>query len=188
MARSNAKTPAAYLASLPADRRATIAKVRKVVNAHMTVLRSSAIMLAALIATGTAAAQERKITRRELPPAVERAVAAQSQGATICGFSEEKEDGRTYYEMELRVNGRTRDVTMDSSGAVVMVEEEVELSSLSAVVQAGLKAAAGAGTITLIESVTREGRLVFYEGHVVTDGKESEIKVGPDGKLLPPEP
>jgi len=35
MARSNARTPAAYLASLPADRRATIAKVRRVVNQHM---------------------------------------------------------------------------------------------------------------------------------------------------------
>lgn len=35
MARSASKTPAAYLASLPADRRATIAAVRDVVNAHM---------------------------------------------------------------------------------------------------------------------------------------------------------
>lgn len=35
MARSNAKTPAAYLASLPPDRRATIAAVRKVVKKHM---------------------------------------------------------------------------------------------------------------------------------------------------------
>ena len=35
MARSNAKTPAAYLASLPADRRATIAAVRTVVKKHM---------------------------------------------------------------------------------------------------------------------------------------------------------
>jgi len=35
MARSNAKTPAAYLASLPLDRRAALAAVRKVVNQHM---------------------------------------------------------------------------------------------------------------------------------------------------------
>jgi hypothetical protein len=35
MARSTAKTPAAYLASLPADRRATISAVRNVVNQHM---------------------------------------------------------------------------------------------------------------------------------------------------------
>lgn len=152
----------------------------------MTLLRSSAITLATLIATGTASAQERKITRRELPPGVARAVPAQSQGATIVGFSEEKEDGRTFYEMELRVNGRTRDVTMDSSGAVVMVEEEVELSALPAEVQATFKAAAGTGKITLVESITKDGRLVAYEAHVVTNGKASEIKVGPDGKLLPP--
>lgn len=35
MARSNAKTPAAYLAALPAERRRAIAAVRKVVKTHM---------------------------------------------------------------------------------------------------------------------------------------------------------
>ena len=35
MARSSAKTPSEYLASLPADRRATIGAVRKVVNKNM---------------------------------------------------------------------------------------------------------------------------------------------------------
>jgi len=35
MARSNAQTPAAYLASLPPERRKAIAAVRKVVRAHM---------------------------------------------------------------------------------------------------------------------------------------------------------
>lgn len=146
------------------------------------------LLTIAAVVAAPLAAQERKITRRELPPAVERTVVTQSQGATIRGFSEEKEDGRTFYEMELRVNGRTRDVTMDSSGAVIMIEEEVELASLPAAVQTALKGAAGAGRITLVESVTKGGKIVFYEAHVTTDGNETEIKVGPDGKLLPSDP
>ena len=60
----------------------------------MTMLRSSAVVLATLIATGTATAQERKVTRRELPPTVARTVTAQSQGATVRGFAEEKETVR----------------------------------------------------------------------------------------------
>jgi uncharacterized membrane protein YkoI len=128
--------------------------------------------------------QERKITRQELPAAVARAVTEHSKGGTIIGFSEEKEAGRTFYEMELRINGRTRDVTMDSSGAVVMVEEEVVLSELSAAVQAGLQKAAAAGRITLVESIARGGRVVAYEAHVETGGKESEIKVDPDGNVI----
>lgn len=141
----------------------------------------------ALAAASSVAAQERKISRRELPPAVQRTVVTESRGAMVRGFSEEKEEGRTYYEMELRLNGRTRDVTMDSSGAVIMVEQEVALGTLPAAVQAGLKSAAGAGRIALVESITKGGKLVAYEGHVNTNGKWSEVKVGPDGKPLPSE-
>lgn len=88
-------------------------------------------------------------------------------------------------EMELRQNGRTRDVTMDSSGAVMMVEQEVALGTLPAAVQAGLKDAVGAGRIALVESITKGGKLVAYEAHVRTNGKESEINVGPDGTIIP---
>ena len=46
--------------------------------------------LAILTGVRGAAAQEKKITRAELPPAVEKTVAGQSQGATIRGFSASK--------------------------------------------------------------------------------------------------
>ena len=47
--------------------------------------------------------QEKKIERKDLPPAVE--VAAESVQAEIRGFSVEKKKGKTYYEMQLAVNG-----------------------------------------------------------------------------------
>jgi hypothetical protein len=150
----------------------------------MTLLQSSAVVLAALIVTGTASAQERKITRRDLPPAVARTVQSESRGARVLGFSEEKENGQTLYEAELMVNGRSRDLLIDTSGTVVEVEEQVKLSSLPAAVQAGLRAGAGRGKITKVESLTKRGQLVAYEAHVNTNGKSSEVEVGPDGKPL----
>ena len=84
--------------------------------------------------------------------------------------------------MELRVNGHGKDVTIDSTGAVVEVEEEVALATLPEAVQAGLRAGAGAGTIRLVESVSKGGQIVMYEAHVVNGAKRSEVKVGPDGK------
>jgi len=137
-----------------------------------------------LLVAGTAAAQERKITRADLPAAVERTVAAQSQGATIRGFAEEKEKGQTFYEVELTVAGHTKDVLIDASGAVVEVEEQVEVSALPAPVRTALLARAGAGKIETVESLTKRGTLVAYEAHLVTNGKRSEIQVGPDGKRL----
>jgi hypothetical protein len=129
-------------------------------------------------------AQEKKIKRSDLPPAVEKTVAAQSSGATIRGFAQENENGQTYYEAELLVNGHRKDVLMDASGAVVEIEEEVPIDALPAAVKTGLVAKAGAGKIFKVESVKKHDKLVAYEAHVNTNGKRSEVQVGPDGKPL----
>lgn len=137
-----------------------------------------------LLVGGTALGQEKKIKRSELPAAVEKTVQAQSQGATVRGFSEEKENGQTFYEAEMMVNGHTRDVLMDANGMVVEVEEEVVQDQLPAEVKAGLAAKAGKGKVTKVESITKKDKLVAYEALVTTDGKRSEVQVGPDGKPL----
>ena len=129
-------------------------------------------------------AQEKNIKRSDLPPAVERTVSAQSQGATVHGFTQEKENGQTFYEAEMTVNGLSRDVLIDPSGAVVDVEEQVELPSLAESVKDGLQAKAGKGKIVKVESITKHDKLVAYEAQVVTGGKKSEVQVGPDGKPL----
>ena len=143
-------------------------------------------MLAVLALTTLAVGddQEKKIKRADLPPAVEKTVVAVSQGATIKGFSEEVENGQTLYEAELTVNGHGKDVNIDSSGAVVEVEEQVEMDSLPAAVKEGLQAKAGKGKIIKVESITKHDKLVAYEAQVRTDGKKSEVQVGPDGKPL----
>ena len=141
-------------------------------------------LVAALLLVGTASGQDKRIKRSALPPAVERAVREQSEGTTIRGFSQERENGQTMYEAELTVHGLTKDVLMDSTGAVVEVEQQVRIASLPAAVAAGLKAQAGKGRITKVETITKRGTLVAYEARVVTHGKRSAIQVGPDGKPL----
>ena len=126
----------------------------------------------------------KKIKRSDLPAAVEKAVATQSQGATIRGFSEEKEKGQTLYEAQMTVNGHTKDVLMDATGAIVEVEERVAIDSLPPAVRDGLQAKAGQGAITKVESITKHNTLVAYEAQVKTAGKKSEVQVGPDGKPL----
>ncbi|HLH29851.1 MAG TPA: hypothetical protein VKY31_01525 [Terriglobia bacterium] len=129
-------------------------------------------------------AQEKKIKRSDLPPGVEKTVAEQSKGATIKGFSTEVEDGKTLYEVEMTVNGHGKDISMDNKGNIVEIEEEVPLASLSTAVKDGLTKAAGKGTITKVESLTKNGKVVAYEAAVKTGTKKSEVQVGPDGKKL----
>ena len=148
----------------------------------MTYRKRMLLALLAVASLAVAEDQEKEITRTDLPPAVEKTVAAVSQGATIKGFSREVENGQTLYEVEMTVQGHSKDVNIDSSGSVVEVEEQVEMGSLPAAVRLGLQARAGNGKITKIESLTKHNKLVAYEAQVRTDGKKSEIQVGPDGK------
>ena len=129
-------------------------------------------------------AAEKKIKRSDLPPAVEKTVAAQGVDDTIRGFSEEKENGQTFYEAEMTVNGHSRDVLMDAGGVIVEVEEQVAMDSLPTDVQDTLHAKAGKGKIVTVESITKHDKLVAFEAAVLTKGKRSEVQVDPLGKNL----
>ena len=94
------------------------------------------------------------------------------------------EKGQTFYEAEMTVNGHSKDVLIAADGTVVEVEEQVALDSLPADVKTGLQAKAGKGKILKVESLTKKDKLVAYEAQVETNGKKSEVQVGPDGKPL----
>lgn len=129
-------------------------------------------------------AQEKKIPRSDLPPAVEKTVAEQSKGAKIRGFSQETENGATQYEAELIVDGHSKDVLIDKMGAIVEVEEQVAIPELPAAVRDGLQAKAGKGKLTKVETIRKHDQLVAYEAQVLTGDKRSEVQVGPDGNPL----
>jgi hypothetical protein len=147
-------------------------------------IRLSAVSLIVFSMLSTGQAQEKKIKREQLPPAVEKTVAEQSKGAEIRGFSTEMEKGKRLYEVALTVNSHGKDISMDKNGNIVEIEEEVSMDSLPQAVQEGLKKAARAGTISKIESLTKKGKLVAYEAVVKTGTKRSEIQVGPNGEKL----
>jgi hypothetical protein len=132
----------------------------------------------------SAQADEKPAKMKNLPKAVQQTVEEQSKGATILGLSKETEGGKTYYEVELKVNGHHKDVLIDSTGAVVESEEEVALDSLSPAVKTGIEKQVGKGKIVMVESITRNGSVVAYEAHIKTRWKTKEIKVSTDGELI----
>jgi uncharacterized membrane protein YkoI len=129
-------------------------------------------------------AEEKAISRSDLPPAVEKTLQQQLKSATVKGFSAEKENGRVVYEAQLLVNGHTKDILLDASGTIQEVEEEVAFDSLPIEVKASLRARAKNGKITKVESLIKQDKLVAYEAQVEKNGKQSEIQVGPKGERL----
>jgi hypothetical protein len=132
----------------------------------------------------TSFAQEKKIQQSDLPAAVQKAVAEQSQGASIRGYSTEVEHGKKVYEVEMIVNGHTKDLQVMADGNLNEIEEEVAFASLPNAVQAGLAKKAAGAKISKVESLTKRGRLVAYEAATLKDRKKGEIQVGPDGARL----
>ncbi len=140
--------------------------------------------LTILALTLTATAQEKKIAQSALPAPVQKAAQAQSQGATIKGFSTEKENGKTVYEAEMIINGHTRDIQFATDGTVNEIEEEVAFNALPAPVQTALTKKAAGAKITKVESLTKQGKLVAYEAATLNGTKKGEIQVAPDGSKL----
>ena len=149
-------------------------------------MKKTTVLTAAvlLFLSGSVLAADKKLTKSQLPAAVQKTADEQSKGATVVGYSSEVENGKTEYEVKLKVDGHSKDVSIDPSGNVLEVEEEVALNSLSADVQAGLKKVAGPGTLGKVESLTKNGKLVAYEAKVTKSGKKSEVQVGPKGEKL----
>ena len=136
---------------------------------------------AAALAAATATAGERRVQVKDLPPAVQASVQVQTKDAQGFRVSEEQEDGKTVYEVETEVNGLSRDVTIDTSGVVVEVEEEIDPARLPAAARQAVLAATG-GVIKKVEATTRDG-VTEYEVGVKGGHGPSKLIVGADGAL-----
>jgi uncharacterized membrane protein YkoI len=131
-------------------------------------------------AAAVAPAAEKKVQMKDLPPAVQKTVQEQTKGAEIKGLIQETEKGKTQYEVETMVSGKTRDFIVDTTGAVVEVEEEVSLDTLPAAAKAAIAKKTSGGKITHVETLTREGTTTFEVAYT-KGGKKLEAGVKADG-------
>ena len=100
---------------------------------------------------------------------------------SLVGLSTEKEKGKTVYEAETRIGGRSRDVLLDQTGAVIETEEEVDMESIPAPARSAIQKRAAGGTISKVEKVTA-GAAISYEAVIRTkSGKTVEYAVNADG-------
>ena len=137
--------------------------------------------LPALLVAGGVSAAEKSLKLASLPPAVQKTVQEQSKGGTIRGLSKEIEDGKTFYEAELKINGHNKDLLIDPAGSVVEAEDEVALDSVPAAVKEAIQKHAAKGQIVIVEAVSKNGSIIAYEAKIKTAGKTSEVRLSPDG-------
>ena len=139
------------------------------------------LALLALVLTFGALCANSKLNK--LPEAVRKTAMAETAHSEVLAVKKEKEGGKTVYEIETKVAGRTRDLVIDSAGTVVMVEEEVAMGDLSQAVRTGIQREAGEAKIVKIEALTKGSEKTF-EAIVESGGKQREFVVSAAGVLV----
>lgn len=171
----------------------------------MRPVRVSALAIACSFAvTALAAAQPAAKLVQKPAPAVKAAPAAKAENpaaklpkvildaftkaypkAVIKNVAEEKENGKTTWEVESTDNGMARDLVYNPDGTVVDIEEEVAAASLPPAVTAALKAKYPKAAITKAEKLTT-GKTFVYELTIGGAGSVTSIELTADGKAVPP--
>jgi uncharacterized membrane protein YkoI len=141
-------------------------------------------VLTLLFWTGIASASEKRVNYEDLPPAVQKTAQRESQGATLRGYSKEIENGKIEYEVEMIVAGKSRDVSIDPSGKVIEVEQQVALDAVPAAAMAAILKEAKGDSIRKVEEVRSDAETA-YEAQILRNGKHREVRVHADGSAAP---
>jgi hypothetical protein len=116
-----------------------------------------------------------------LPAVVLQHAKLEAGDATVRGCVKDRENGKLTYEVETLKDGKSKDITLDVSGTVLEVEQEVAASSLPPAVSDAIAKAAHNSKIGKVESVTREGAIASYETTITSNGQRREVAFSPQG-------
>lgn len=146
-----------------------------------------AFVVIAISLTGlTAAAQESKVAAKDVPAAVIAAFKSAYPTATIKGYAREKENGKTFYEIESKDGNTGRDVLYNPDGSVAEVEETLAASGLPVGVREVISSKYPGAVVTKAEKTTEKnaaGDKVGYEVIAKQGKKRISLEFDADGKL-----
>ncbi len=129
------------------------------------------------------AAQDKKITRKDVPAAVISAFTKAYPDARMRGFSTETEKGTLYYEIESVRGKSTIDALLLPDGTFYEVEEGMPAKDLPAAVSGAVTAKYPKAKIQKVEKTTR-GAEVTYDLSVKAGTSRLSVTVDPAGKIL----
>ena len=123
------------------------------------------------------------------PAAVMQALRTRFPGAEIEKWSKETEKGVVLYDIEFTQQGHKLEADIRADGSVSNWENEVQLQDVPDAVRQTINTRFPGATVRTIlaSNAVRDGKdeLEGYEVVLATkDGKEVEITVAPDGKVL----
>ena len=149
-------------------------------------MRKSCAMAIALLSVSIQAS-ERKLKEADVPKAVIDAVKTAHPDAKITGFEEEKEQGKTVYEVSLGEGANKVELDVSPDGKILTTETVIALNAVPGEVQKAFGASKyGKWTVKKVEKVVDTGHEQDprFEYQVSNAGKRAEVVFANDGKIV----
>jgi len=130
-----------------------------------------------------------KVKFADAPAAVQKTMTEQAKGAKIDSLDKEVEKGQTVYEADVMLDGKEYEIVVAEDGKLVskdLAQQEgtpIKFSEAPAAVQKTFKDLDGGQAIDKLDKEDEDGKTI-YEGDIKIGGKNYEVKVAPDGKLI----
>jgi hypothetical protein len=144
------------------------------------------VVLGALVGPTARADEEKeeKVPLDKVPRAVLDAVKAKFKDAKLVSAEKETENDKVVYEINLKVNDQTVEVSVTPDGKIVCIEKTITARDLPRPVTEAIDSKYPRATIKKVEAV-QKGEKVSYEVLLVTaDKKTLEVVFEPQGKVL----
>ena len=127
-------------------------------------------------------AQDKKITKKDVPAAVLKAFAAAYPKAKVNNYGTEVEKGVTYYELETVEGKIKRDLLYKADGTLAESEEILTPAMVPDGIAKSIKTEFPKGKVVSGEKTTKDGVSTF--DIIVVNGKEKvRVNLGADGKI-----
>jgi uncharacterized membrane protein YkoI len=141
------------------------------------------VVLILTVALNGCALFSKEVKLEDVRPEAQAVIQSQTSGGTIEKITCEKEDGRHFYKVEYKKDGREFELQVDDDGKVLETEEILAMEDLPPAVLETVKAESAGGEIKELALETEDGK-TFYEVEFEKDGKEHEVKIAEDGTVL----
>jgi hypothetical protein len=144
-----------------------------------------ALRTATVVAAAIAVWSLRPLAAAECPPVVTAAVQKAHAGAAITSCKQEKEKGRSKFEVKLvAMDGKRMDLDVGPDGTILLTEQNVAVSDVPPAVMKAFADKYGAAKPTRAEMQTAADGKITYELAFTVDIKKKEATFGSDGTFV----
>lgn len=119
----------------------------------------------------------------EVPEAARKVINTQAAGGKVVSTEKAFENGKTSYEAVVEKGGKRSEVSVTADGKIVGSEEDIALSEVPEAARKTINSQAAGGKILSTKKVLEDGKTNF-EAVIEKGGKQKEITVAPDGKVV----